>query len=216
MIQELVSAYAPMTYAEYLDQIERLGKCFGERYYPAERQAGIWDAVKHLSYSDFKRVVRDLIVRRKDAPLLDAILEAARPYADKIHAGAIAALEAELLNGAQCRWCGFAGLILSQLRASPTAADCAFRCAYCRAASVRGISRNIPAWASAYIFTYWPKYADGRLCDPDDFPSPREILTPVGLSEIIPAGPTPEEIASVEITKSLEQNSVTVQEELDL
>lgn len=167
-----------MTHEEFSIGMDRLTETYGARNYPKERVNGIWKSVEHLPGYAWGEIIDTLICERSTPPMRNQILEAARPYLDDVQRAEFDKMMDQLRTWEACRWCKYTGLI----RAKHTDYDlgreseAVFRCTYCRASSLRRLSRGILAWGLQVGWS--PIYANGDVPDPWDIPNPNQVAMP--------------------------------------
>jgi len=158
-----------MTYASFLVQMARMSGTYGEKAYPSERQASIWKIVQRLKLAQLQLIIDRLIDDSERPPMVPAFSAAAIPYLAELEVIRKAEIREEIMNLVPCLWCEHRGLIFAKPseRIGPYG-DAVFRCPFCRASQLLNLSTKIPPWTNKFAPTWWPRYGNGTLSDPDD------------------------------------------------
>lgn len=201
-----------MNWAEFENEAQRLSKTYNERNYPAERLATIFKAVQSLSPEDWRDIVSELIAESREAPMKTKILEIARPYMERAASAFRDKVAAGIEKRQNCSWCGNSGFLRTQNK--NTKGEEIFRCSYCDAAGLKGLSRRILAWESRFMDRYWPKYVNGALAD--DIPEPTNIPPRAHEKAEPAANPAPVLALITGAVKDMEKNESELQEVFDL
>lgn len=162
-----------MTNAEFITQMERLARVFGERAYPTERTRLIWEQVSWLSEVSFARIVDDFIGSSRQPPLMpefrDAIeLERARIRGQEN----VIPDDRPWERPHACGYCYDTGAMLCEKRGAPGV--WAFRCAC--AIGLRDPRKHIPYFTAAHARDFVFFDVRKRAIDVQAVPVPAEAL----------------------------------------
>lgn len=100
-----------ITREQFLLQVQRLCSTFGDRNFPEQRSAMIWDSVKDLDYEPVIGIVDGFIRGSKSTPLPIEFSEAAKEIRKGMGAKQYALGEVQPQNIAKCWDCGDSGFI---------------------------------------------------------------------------------------------------------
>jgi hypothetical protein len=141
---------------EFETHCSRLVNVYGDKAYPPEKAALIWQKVKHLQVQKWSEVVDHLILNHRYAPQGKDILESMETKASGSFVEADSAIRERLIaESGECDWCGSHGHLIARREDEP-GTPYAFRCKFCRAAEVLNISKQIPLWDDRRFSAYYP------------------------------------------------------------
>jgi hypothetical protein len=119
-------------------------KCFKKDAYSPYQFDLIWNAVQHISTTDFTNALDELVMSTsKSAPTPADIRTACRPAIARAFEDRKRKAMEEYTKGKFCRYCMNMGLVEVRKKADPTQTGFA-RCGYCQMAKIMCISKSVP------------------------------------------------------------------------
>lgn len=165
-----------MNKEDFQTGMDKLRGLYGEKYYPPERIATFWDAVKDLSRSDWLAVVNELIGANTYAPMLDKVRVVSAPFQARANER-----RKEQLSTRQvyCRVCDGSGFARAKHKVLTQEQPFHFRCPFCDSAQLRSLSHKIPLWDQATFGEFYALLGrDGGYADDPGAPQPAPATEP--------------------------------------
>ena len=152
-----------MTHDEFIEQVGRLRRAYGEKAYPMERVALIWEKFRHRHLTVFGEAISIAIASHLQPPLLDKLRDALKVAQDKYPQLATDPYDEtrKLLSEAQanpnaCHKCEGHGIIIAYRKDKPSRYQeqliCDCRCG--GLARELPINRAYPEWLHYYDHYY--------------------------------------------------------------